>query len=368
MKNIPSLIRKPAGQVLLATLFFCFIFVVLFVGLYKAGTAYILKERSRRAVDLTALSAGAVYANGLQLVRESNVLLMAAASFDAWTIGSAISAAALAPPPLDIAGIIAAAKTADPHSRDGIQKAQSLFFGIDLPSGPYPALLYAQTASTAGENSLSLPPLLAYNHETATAENVMIPNMALRFRYASELLPDSPTASYSLTHDGVTSYFTSDEVEPADNPRNKSQMRVRRDSPSPYSGWWVRREKIGANGEGQNFLSHIAPLSVLKMLRGYLSKFKLDVTDRDDPPCHTVALLGSLPGKLNGQYKLFYQLGESRVDADGLAAWDLTHPISAHLEAVDLGDFPILKTALRRFNDLPGLDQILKSSEILKGL
>ncbi len=368
MNTFSTTLQKPLGQVLLATLLFCFIFTALFVGLYKAGTAYLFKERSRRAVNMTALSAGAVYANGLQLVRESNILLMTAAAFDAWTIGSAVSAAALAPPPLDIAGIIAAAKVADPHTRDGIQKAQATFFGIDLPTGPYPELIFGQAAVVAGENGLSQPPLFAYNHPTATAENVMMPNMALRFRSAAELLPDTETSSFSLTHDGIKHTFSPDEVEPAHNPLNPSQMRVRKDFPSPYSGWWVRREKDGSNSAGGSFLTKIAPLSVLKQMKGYLEKFKLDVTDRDDPPCHTFALLGVMPGNIGGQTKRFFQLGETRVTADGLAAWDILHPITTHLEKVDLDSSPVLTQTLQTLKNIPGLNPMIKSSEILDGL
>src|ERR1700690_1443456 len=82
--------EKPSGQVLIATLFFCFVFFALFIGLYKSGMIYSAKERATRATDLTALSAGAVYANGLQLVRVTNAILLVFASLDIVVIAAAV--------------------------------------------------------------------------------------------------------------------------------------------------------------------------------------------------------------------------------------------------------------------------------------
>lgn len=127
MRKMNTLIREsPAGQALLATLLFCFIFVVLFAGLYKAGLSYIQKERALRGTDLTALSVGAVYANGLQLVRYSNVALMA----------SVIA---------DVVTIVASEGKIDPNLRGTVQTLQKYIFGInnngDSPGiGTYPFL------------------------------------------------------------------------------------------------------------------------------------------------------------------------------------------------------------------------------------
>ncbi|HET9870157.1 MAG TPA: hypothetical protein VFR02_06665, partial [bacterium] len=60
MRRLHPALAGPRGQVLLATLLFCFIFTVLFAGLFRSGLLYGLKERSVRACDLTALSSGAV--------------------------------------------------------------------------------------------------------------------------------------------------------------------------------------------------------------------------------------------------------------------------------------------------------------------
>ncbi len=368
MRKFKKLSQNPLGQILLATLIFCFVFLALFLGLYKAGSSYIVKERSRRAVNLTALTGGAVYADGLQLVRESNLLLMAAATYDAIMVGRAIAAALMAPPPLDIAAVIAAAKFADPNKRKGIQTLQENIFGIGKPPGAYPLLVFAQAAATANENRLSIPPLYVYNHETATMQNAPVPNMALRFRTIAELLPDEPKSSFSLQHDGVRRYFSQEEIEPAHNPRFPKQMRVKKNSNSEYAGWWVRRETNGSGTNENQFLSKLAPAWVLKNLRSYFDKFKLDVTDRDDPPCHTFALLGLMKENQKNHPNTFYQAGETRVDAGGLAAWNLADPIHVNLEKVDLEAFPILRDTLKNFGSIPFLDQTLKESDLLNGL
>src|SRR5665213_2684375 len=90
MIRIKHWTKNPSGQVLLATLLFCFIFVPLFVGLYKSGMLYNAKEQAIRASNLTAFSAGAVYANGLQLVRLTNVALLLAAAIDILAIAAVL--------------------------------------------------------------------------------------------------------------------------------------------------------------------------------------------------------------------------------------------------------------------------------------
>src|SRR5579859_7596646 len=125
MRKLRAFTQKPLGQVLLATLLFCFIFLVLFAGLYKAGTAYIVKERARRSTTLTALTGGAVYANGLQLVRKSNDLLMLFVGVDLFKAGFA-AAAVFAGGPL---AMVEAAKAADKlNARTAVQEFQNLFF------------------------------------------------------------------------------------------------------------------------------------------------------------------------------------------------------------------------------------------------
>jgi hypothetical protein len=365
MNNFKKIIQKPMGQVLLATLLFCFIFLALFVGLYKAGTAYILKEKSRRATNLTALTGGAVYANGLQLVRSSNKLLMVLIGIDLWKDGMAAATAFEGGPP----AMLEAAYQADKvNSRTAFQNFQKYFFGIDS-IGVYPGLIAAQAASTADENQLSSSPLYAYNYETSpTVLQTATPNMALRFRTASEFIPDSNESLYSLTHDGIKHYFSSDEVEPAENPRHPHQMRVKKGGfpESPYAGWWVKKESEGDDTPGKNPLSKIDQ-KYLAPLKEFLKKFKMDVTDRDYPPCHTFTLLGTLEGKIGSDEKTFYQVGEARIDSNGLAAWDL-YPFDIYLENVDLTTFSILRDTLQTLNNIPELGQIIRSSDLVNGL
>src|ERR1035441_8532391 len=153
--------QNPLGQVLLATLLFCFIFIALFAGLYKAGTAYILKERSRRATNLTALTGGAVYANGLQLVREANLVIMAYAIKDAAELAKKC-AEDLEASPLGLIKLAYDLAKGDPNSRGEVQDIFDRAFGVD-ETGVYPLLIEGQAIATANENGLSVIPLYAYN-------------------------------------------------------------------------------------------------------------------------------------------------------------------------------------------------------------
>jgi hypothetical protein len=338
--------RKPAGQVLLATLLFCFIFAVLFLGLCRSGAAFIYKERSRRAADLTALSIGAVYADGLEWVRLTNMVDVALAAVDIGTIFWRISPE-LALLPESLPTIIPAAEAADPKTRVKIgQKLQKYLFGIGIPTGAFPMLMKAVVPQVASANGLSAPlfsPLQFYNFETATLADVAVPNMALTFRTAADLLPQPSQGTYSLEHDGLRVYFSPSQVESAGNPRHPGQMRVRSDLPSPYAGWWVRKESAGEGDGPLGPLSRFGGLKTLQLLRDFLKKFVLDVTDRDDPPCHTFTLVGGYPATLAGKKRTFYQVSEVRVEADGLAAWDVGRPILTHLQSPDLADFPLFR-------------------------
>ena len=53
MKRLRRVLRQPHGQVLLATLLFCFVFTILFAGLLRSGIAYRAKTRATRSADLT---------------------------------------------------------------------------------------------------------------------------------------------------------------------------------------------------------------------------------------------------------------------------------------------------------------------------
>jgi hypothetical protein len=364
MLKLLSFSQKPLGQVLLATLLFCFIFLALFVGLYKSGTAYIIKEHARRSTNLTAFTGGAVYANGLKLVRVSNGALIILVGADLLKAGLAAAAAVEGGPP----AMLAAAYEADKvNARTAFQKFQNIFFGVNNP-GIYPLLIEAQALATASENQLSFLPAYAYNYETASAEDVVIPNLALRFRTASELLPEPQKDIYSLMHNGVQHYFSSDEVEPANNPRNPKQMRVKRDSDSDYAGWWVKKEENGVESGQNGNLSKLGSPDVIKALKSFLENFKFDVTDRDDPPCHTFSLLSRMGGPPEVENRGFYQMGEVRLDSNGLAIWDLFNPIDIYAEKVDIMSFPVVRDVVDKLGNEPVVNQILTSSDILNGL
>lgn len=365
MRNLRSFSQKPLGQSLLATLLFCFIFLALFVGLFKAGSAYVVKERARRATNLTALTGGSVYANGLELVRESNWVLSFAVAFDIGKAGLAAAAAFEGGP----AAMLEAAYLADKgNSRTVVQKFQNIFLGVDIP-GIYPFLIEAQALASATDNHLSFIPAYAYNYETATSMDVIVPNLALRFRTASEFLPNLEKAMYSLEHNGVRYYFSSDKVEPAHNPRNPNQMRVKKDSGSEFAGWWVKKEKNGVDsGNGSSVLSKYVPTSILRALKKFLDDFKFDVTDRDDPPCHTFTLISKMPGEIVSGDKNFYQASEVRVETDGLAAWDIGKPYDIYLQKVDLASLPGVRDVLNKLGSVPVIGQIMKSSDIINGL
>ncbi|HJT23060.1 MAG TPA: hypothetical protein VJ873_00675 [bacterium] len=325
-------------------------------------------------MNLTALTGGAVYANGLQLVREANGVIMGFAGYDAMVVGEAITDALMAPPPLDIATVALAAEEADPDTRKPAQDMCASIFGVGTPKGAglYPALIEGQALATAGENSLSaLPPFYAYNYETATDIEVAVPNMALRFRYADEFLPDNNQAPYSLVHDGVRHYFYSDQVEPAKNPLHPKQMRVKKSLDSEFAGWWVRREKGAEEGkEGNGLSSHnpFSAISKISLLKDYLHQFKLDITDRDDPACHTFSLLGNMKIKSGRGDKAIYEIGEARVESDGIAAWDAGKPFQVYLTRVSIDAFPVLRNAINKLQGIPFVNNILQSSDILNGI
>ena len=354
MKSLRTFNERPQGQVLLATLLFCFIFAVLFSGLYRAGTAYIQKEASRRSGDLTALSSGAVYANGLQLVKYSNIILMGAATIDIANIAKALI-------PTLPEGLLAAPaiiKAADTHFRDKVQDLQDVFFGVEKPTGVYPAVIMElETHALAGDNALKntppVQPLLLFNTETSKLAQAAVPNMSLRFRHLDELIPEQRSAIFSLKHEGQRYFFTEAEVEPANNPRYPDQMRVKKNSPSAFSGFWVRRE--GENSQSDtNFIGQFIPPSLLGSLRSALHKIRLDVTHRSEPPNHTLTLWTQLPGRVGKQEINLNHICEVTVEGGGLAAWDIGEFFKVSLQKFDPASLPAIKTILGFAPHLPG--------------
>jgi hypothetical protein len=374
MNKFRSFKNKPAGQVLLATLLFYLVFIALFVGLYKAGTAYNFKEKSRVGADLTSLSAGAVYSNGLQMVRYSNVILMVAFAFD---IVKMVAAAAplIEAPPLAIAAALEADKI---NTRSIVQKIQTYAFGVELPSGipfgAYPALIELEGHFIAGDNALQnniLLPLFLYNIETTKGlTKTVVPDMSLRFRYAGELIPQGSQGLYSLSHNGIRQYFSESQVESALNPRYPKQMRVRRDLPSPFSGMWVRREnnQTVSSDEMTHLLARYKAASwILGNLRGLLNRIKLDATHRTHPHNHTITMVSQLSGQVHDRKRSFTDISSVVLEGGGLAAWDIQEPrFLVHLQTVELTDLPAFQSLA---GSMPqGLSSLSRSLLFLGGI
>jgi hypothetical protein len=112
---------------------------------------------------------------------------------------------------------------------------------------------------------------------------------------------------------------------------------------------WVRKENNG-KGDGSPELGHLGVLgpTVFKALKVLFKDMQLDVTHRDDPPNHTLALLGQLPGQISNEQVDFTQISEVILEGGGLAAWNIpAPPFQVHLQKVDptylpgLGNIPV---------------------------
>ena len=335
----------PRGQVLVATLFFCFIFAALFVGVYKSGLLYNAKARAVRATDLTSLSAGAVYANGMQLVRLSNVFLM---GFLALDIGIMLAS-------LSITGGLGNWLLPKMPLTKAVQTAQKILFGVGLPTGAYPFLIFSEANGVSKDNQLTnnwpsltswtipIPPspIFLFNFEGNLPES-FIPNMALKFRTLDVLLFKLPknekTSRYYYKEEktGKIHYYNADEVEDARNPRFPNQKRVWvGDRPK-----WVALEKDGEKAaqeaekamEAEGKKAEKGALQKLKDAVPYFGLFKqipIDVTDRDDPPNHTVLVYSSFsspPSALAGASNSLQSVSETSVEGSGLDASKIDDP------------------------------------------
>lgn len=329
----------PCGQVLVATLFFCFIFVALFVGIYKSGLLYNAKARAMRATDLTALSAGAVYANGMQLVRMTNVLLM---GFFAVDVALLLAA-------LNITGGLANFIMPKMPLTKMVQTVQKILFGVGLPTGAYPFLIFSEANGSSKDNQLTnnwpsltswtIPfppsPIFLYNVNTNLPES-FIPNMALKFRTLDVLLLKLPEDEkpiryyYREAKTGKLHYYNANEVEDARNPRFPNQKKVWVDN-TPK---WVALEKEGEK-ELETKGEKAAEKGFLKDLMGKVAFFDLfkqipiDVTDRDDPPNHTVLVYSTFPGPSSGLVNNSASLQciiEVSIEGTGLAATKINDP------------------------------------------
>ena len=334
MIRIKHWTKNPSGQVLLATLLFCFIFMALFIGLYKSGMLYNAKEKAIRSSNLTALSAGAVYANGLQIVRLTNVALLLAAAVDILAIAAA----------LEITGgfsLIIPSQFKDLNTRKLVQDVQSILFGINQPIGIYPLLISDETISIASQNGLkstfpslnplswSLPippsPILIFNVTTLGPglAQAIVPNMALKFRTANFFSDTVPKPKkiykYKSRKDGAIHYLNSDQVELAPNSQNKGQMRVKKGVGLEGEGYFVA-EEVNAGLSKLNAVINIA---------NFLAALQLDVTDRDIPAVHNIFVYASYPTSIkdpqNNNAEI-QTLSQVNVLGTGLAAWNVNDP------------------------------------------
>ena len=291
------------------------------------------KQRAIRASNLTALSAGAVYANGLQLVRYTNALLLTAAAINLVAIfaaGDLTFGAAYLLPDSDKLALIKA-----------VQYIQKMLFGIDEPFGIYPLLISDETLSIASQNGLkntwpttnplswSLPippsPILIFNIATLDSNlaQAVIPNMALKFRNASFFLAGIPKEKkmykYESEDDGKTRYLNSDQVELARKSKNNGQMRVKTGSGLKGAGKFVT-EVVSRD---------LSKLNKLIQFANLFAAINLDVTDRDVPAIHNIYVYASYPTPLKDSQNNnaeIQTLSETRVSGTGLAAWNLNDP------------------------------------------
>lgn len=323
MTHIHRWSQKPSGQVLLATLLFCFIFITLFVGLFKSGLLFSAKERAIQAANMTALSAGAVYANGMQVVRLSNAIVFAIAigtvALLATGVGSLLEVGAFltGKNPIKLA-----------------QDVQKLLFGIDEPTGLYPILIFTETLSITSQNGLkntwpnvfdpstwklptSIPsPIMLFNVISIGPESIksLNPNMALKLRDGSTLFKIPKLYKLVRDSDGKVFIYTQNQVEYNEGLKH---YRVKRGLENQYK----TVSEIGLKGTDQ-------ANKVIQTLNS-LSGMHLDVIDRDDPPLHNIFFYASYPttaSDQNGKNAEIQTLSQVTVSGSGLEFWKVSDP------------------------------------------
>ncbi len=327
MTHIHRWSQKPAGQVLLATLLFCFIFITLFIGLFKSGLLFSAKERAIQAANLTALSAGAVYANGMQVVRLSNAIVFAIALGSVALLATGIGSV------LEISSLLLGFNPFDVVK--AAQNVQKLLFGIDEPSGLYPLLIFTETLSLTSQNGLkntwpslapstwqtpiSVPsPLMLFNVASIGPETLkaVVPNMALKFRDGSFLAVPKIPKLYQMNDQGKIRIYTENQVEPAKNSRGAT--------------YWVKAGYVGAH----RYVSEIKNAATDKANKiatifSTLSAMKLDVIDRDAPPLHNIFFYAAYPTTAkdpNGKNAEIQTLSQVMVTGSGLEFWKVSDP------------------------------------------
>jgi hypothetical protein len=360
MKRLRKVLRKPHGQVLLATLLFCFIFTVLFAGLYHAGLLYSAKTRCARGADLTVLSGGAVYCNGLQWVRYANAVIILAAAIDVAKMATAALAAGVASGGLAAAG---AAREADTLKlRRVAQDAFDPLFGVEKPTGLYPLWIFYETRQAAKQNDLAtslgdkgldqvvpLPPVLLFSMKTRGLD-ALVPNMNLKFRTIGDLLDDLEDAVdkeplYVTCQGSVT--LTASQVQPCER-AHPDEMCVKKGTPI-YGGKYCRLIP-GENAGSLSKTGYLKPIMdktkwALHILKPLLDNIKLDIGHRTKPPDHTLFLYDFL--KFHDD-KL-HQTAEAKIEGPGLAAWNLASgPFRTKLVSEEFDCLPVVGSLIRQ--------------------
>jgi hypothetical protein len=402
MNHFRKDLEKPKGQVLLATLLFCFVFAVLFAGLYKAGVVYSLKERSNRGSELTAVSAGAVYANGLQLVRLTNVFLIAFAILDLTIIAAKVAAATV----VSFGALTALALASDPKFRKIVQDLQKVLFGIDIPlPGLYPSLIFTESLSINDKNSLAnnwfqggltsfhLPippqPLFLFNAETSSPLLLsVIPSMALKLRTADQFIQDMGNPKnqkvyyrYKDSQTGEYHYVEEKDTQLARGSVHSGQRRTKEGNKllelkPVFTDAQQQAEEDAEKDLEKSGMQKIG--GAFKALAPLLTGITMDVTDRDDPPNHTFIAYTSLPTRVStttASNAQIQSVSEVSVEGPGLAAWDLMKPLyqarRVNLNPTRLTELLLSEKGLQSLVDakkIPTVTNLFDTSNLLNGL
>ena len=236
-----------------------------------------------------------------------------------------------------------------------VQTVQKVLFGVNLPTGAYPFLIFTEANQSSRDNLLTnnwpsltswtIPvppsPIFLFNFESSIPTS-FIPNMALKFRTLDFFLLKLPKDEkpsryyYKEKKTGEIHYYNADAVVDARNPRFPNQKKVK-----VNDQWkWVGLEKEGekAAQAGEKALEDEGK----KEAKGLFQKLKdkipffdiykqipIDVTDRDDLPIHTVLVFSSFPSSssvFGGTSNSLQCVSETSVEGSGLAATKINDP------------------------------------------
>ncbi len=293
------------------------------------------------------------------------------------------------------------------------QTVQKILFGVGLPTGAYPFMIFMEANQCSRDNQLTnnwpgltswavpIPPspIFLFNFEGSLTQ-AFIPNMALKFRtldYFVFKLPKDEKPSryyYREKKTGIIHYYNADEVVDARNPRYPDQKKVK-----VGNRWkWVGLEEEGEKAAQANELTmgketqqalqkgeKTLGAEANKEEKGVFQEFKdkipffemfkqipIDVTDRDDPPDHTFLVYSSFPGTstgLLGTTNSLQCVSETSVEGSGLDATKINDPpYSAKLKPADTStiakflNVQTMVTNLAKTNQLPSINDMFSLS------